>query len=160
MRRLAIWAALALGACQQGSAPENGTAVAEAMQKTPATASEVANALAAQNLPIENVTVLTETTDPNELLGRPNQYTSKVFFYDHRHPQEGDEGNQNTIEVFATADDAKVRHDYVAAVTKGVAIATQYQVLRGPVLVRLDKALLPSEVDGYRAAVEKAVPTQ
>lgn len=128
--------------------------------KSPAltNANEVATALKRAKLPMVDIKELSEVTDDNHLLGRPGQYTSKLFFYDARHPKaaEGDD-RENTIEVFSNAVDAKRRHDYIADITGGVGMLTQYQILRGPVLVRLDKLALPSEAKAYEAALDAAM---
>jgi len=131
---------------------------AEAKTPVPTNANEVATALKRAKLPLVNIKELSEVTDDNHLLGRPGQYTSKLFFYDARHLKggEGDDG-ENTIEVFANPVDAKRRHDYIAAITEGVGMLTQYQILRGPVLVRLDKLVLPTEAKAYEAALDAAM---
>ncbi len=159
--RLVLLGALALlASCQQASEPQN-VATASPTAVTPAPhAIEVAGYFAKAGLAAPNAAVVTEQNDTNQLMGRPNQYTSKVFFYDLRHPKGDADENENTVEVFANAEDAKARQDYAASVTKGVPMATQYQILRGPVLVRFDKALLPSEVDQYRDVLNKSVPAQ
>lgn len=134
-------------ACQsKGEAPEQAT--------KPIDAAGAADALRKAGLPVQSVVVVTEKSDDNQLLGRPGQYTSKVFFYDGRHPKvpDSDEG-ENTIEVFPDDASAKRRRDYIAGVTEGIGMLTQYQYLNGRVLVRLDKVVLPSEAKGYEKAI-------
>lgn len=160
MRTILLATLALLASCQEAKAPENA-ATPSTTAATPAPhAIEVAGYFAKAGLSAPNAAVVTEQNDTNQLMGRPNQYTSKVFFYDLRHPKGDADENENTVEVFANAEDAKARQDYVASVTKGVPMATQYQILRGPVLVRLDKALLPSEVDQYREVLNKSLPAQ
>ena len=156
-----VASAMVLAACnREAGSATNASVLATVEPAAPANAAEVATALVKAGLPVVNVVVLTEAGDTNQLLGRPGQYTSKAFFYDKRHPKaEGDEG-ENTIEVFDSAADAKTRRDYIARVTEGVAFATQYQLLRGKVLVRLDKALLPSESKQYDQALSSIVITE
>ena len=48
------------------------------------TAEEICNELKNNNNNIGKIVVYTEETDSNNLLGRPNQYTSKVNFADNR----------------------------------------------------------------------------
>lgn len=101
--------------------------------------------------------VLTEATDTNKMMGRPNGYTSKAFFVDQRHEGEGMEpAEQNTVEVFPTVEDATRRREYIEGVTKGMPMLTQYIIQTGPVLLRLDKVLTPSEAKEYEAALGKA----
>ncbi len=144
---------LVLGGCgsEQQQTPASPHATASA---APLDAAGVASAFKKAGLPVTSIKVLDEASDDNHLLGRPEQYTSKVFFYDGRHPQQaGSEEGENTIEVFANAADAKTRDDYIAGVTKGVAFAQQYRYLHGRTLVRLDKIMLPSEAKRYEAAL-------
>ena len=127
--------------------------------QTPLTAGDLATAFASAGLKVENLNVLSAETDDNRLLGRPGQYTGKVFFFDARHPRGADPSEgENTIEVFASPEDAKARRDYIDGITKGVAMLAQYQILRGKVLVRFDKVLLPAEVEQYRKVIERLVP--
>lgn len=154
MKKIVALIALALAACD--GKPQSPEPTASAVPEI-RTAKDVVDALAAAGLPVTSVTVLDEKTDSNNLLGRPGQYTSKVMFYDGRHPKAkdgGDEG-ENTVEMFASAEAAKTRRDYIDGVTKGLPFLMQYQVLRGRVLLRLDKVLLPSEEKAYEAALAK-----
>lgn len=145
---------LLLSSCE-GQSPSNTKNLVEAAPVIK-TAADVADRLKAAGLPITDIKILTAETDDNQLLGRPGQYTSKLFFYDNRHSKVADtDQNQNTIEVFETSEAAKIRHDYVESVTQGMAFLAQYQLLQGKILVRLDKALLPAEVEGYKAALGK-----
>lgn len=121
------------------------------------TASELATAFSAAGLKVVDVRAVTEKTDDNQLLGRPGQYTSKVFFFDARHPKSASEGEgENTIELFSSAADAKARHDYIDQVTKGQPLFLQYQLLQGRALVRFDKAAVPSEVEEYRKVLARS----
>lgn len=151
--------ALSIVAACSPQAGKNGSGNAEESKApVPSTAIEVAEALKRAKLPVIKIEQLSEVSDDNHLLGRPGQYTSKLFFYDARHPKsaEDDEG-ENTIEVFSNAVDAKRRHDYIDNIVGGVGMLTQYQILRGPVLVRLDKVVLPSEAKAYENALDAAM---
>lgn len=148
---------LVLASCgKQASSPDAPNSV-----KSPApsisTAKDVTDALQSAGLKLTDISVVTEANDGNNLLGRPHQYTSKVFFFDLRHPKAPDsmDDPENTIEVFDNPEDAKARYDYVDGVTKNVPMLLTYQILNGRVLVRLSKVMLPSEVDAYRKAVAK-----
>ncbi len=118
------------------------------------TAEDIAGRLAAAKLPVRDVVSVTAESDDNHLLGRPGQYTSKVFFYDGRHPKRtGDDEGENTIEAFNNPIDAKRRHDYVDAMTKDMPMLLQYQYLEGNVLLRLHKVLTPAEAKAYQTAL-------
>ncbi|MFJ3717906.1 hypothetical protein [Streptomyces sp. NPDC090057] len=89
---------------------------------------------------------VTAANDPNHLLGRPGQYTSKITFDDTRIPasevsgtDKGDVERGGAIEAFATAADARSRAKYVAAV----------------VLVRVSHYLTPVQAAAYKAAACK-----
>lgn len=138
----------------------DNSAAAAAVAASPKDASQIAASLVSAGLKLQNIKAETAESDDNHLLGRPGQYTSKVFFYDSRHPKPGagnDEG-ENTIEVFANAADAKRRKDYIENVTKDAPFMQQYMVLQGPVLARFDKVLLPAEVEQYKKALAQVVP--
>src|SRR4051812_12404308 len=71
-----------LAACDSGGA---GNSPATALASAPTTESVLA-AFKAANIPIGATVVYSESTDPNKLLGRPNQYVAKVAWYDTRLP--------------------------------------------------------------------------
>lgn len=126
----------------------------------PANARDVLKTFVGAKIGVGAVSDVSAASDDNHLLGRPGQYTSKLFFYDSRHPKpkgDSDEG-ENTIEVFANPADAKTRRDYVEGITHGIPMLLQYQILRGNVLVRLSNVVLPQEADQYKRIVEKSVP--
>ncbi|MFJ6355359.1 hypothetical protein ACIQKB_38610 [Streptomyces sp. NPDC092046] len=102
--------------------------------------------------------VVTEDNDPNHLLGRPNQYTSKITFTDSRIKADDVTGSGpgsvergGAIEVFATAADAQARADYIGKVTKGMPVLVEYDYVSGPVLVRVSRYLTPSQAADYKA---------
>lgn len=104
---------------------------------------------------------VTAATDPNHLLGRPNQYTSKVTFTDSRikaadveGTQEGDVERGGAVEVFATAGDATARAKYIQAVTKSLPALAEYDYVHGTVLVRVSHYLTPEQAAGYKSAAD------
>jgi hypothetical protein len=125
----------------------------------PRDAGDMATALAASGLPIADIQVLTSKTDPNKLLGRPGQYTSKVFFFDSRYPAGANDvlSGENTIEGFATIAEAKRRAAYIIKITSGSPMFAQYVYHRGRFVLRLDKALDPDEATAYDEALAKIV---
>jgi hypothetical protein len=152
---LVVAGALALAACDQSSGTVSNIPE-ETAPAAPMDAGAVATSLKSAGLPIDGINVLTEATDDNKMMGRPGLYTSKVFFVDERHKGEGMEpAEQNTVEVFATEEDATKRREYIQGVTEAMPMFTQYMIQSGPVLVRLDKALTPTEAKEYEAALGK-----
>jgi hypothetical protein len=129
--------------------------------KQPLDAGAVVVALKAKGLPIKNVKVYKASDDPNKLLGRPRQYSSKASFHDARYidDQYADQF-QNTIEVFPTVVLASERKSYIDRVTRGVAFLQQYQFQNGNVLLRLDHELTPDEAKEYHDALKLIIAGQ
>ncbi len=109
----------------------------------------------------------TAANDPNHLLGRPNQYTSKIAFADSQIPakdtelggtkmyETGDVQLGGSVEVFSSPDDAAARTKYVAAVTKSVQAFVEYDYQHGAVVLRLSHLLTPAQAAKYKAALDK-----
>lgn len=87
-----------------------GVTVYTLNKKPDMTAKQLVIKLQESNIPIDNVIVYNEQTDENKLLGRPNQYVSKINFADTRLDQFDDASpNGGTIEVFNNSSDLKRR---------------------------------------------------
>ena len=54
----------------------------------------------------------TNKSDPNHLIGKPNQYTCKVDFYDEDYPGSTDDYSC-TFEIFNNESDASTRKNYL-----------------------------------------------
>lgn len=136
------------------SAPKNGALPAASANSVVAyTPETVIAALKAAGIPIEAEIVYTATTDPNSLLGRPNQYIGKAAWRDARITAEGDPDSAGgTVEIFASTGDRQRRQDYVAEIAK-TPIFAEYAYANGMVLVRVSHKLLPTDADGYARAV-------
>jgi hypothetical protein len=123
----------------------------------PLDAKAVLAKLTAAGLPMSKGSVQDENTDPNNLLGRPNEYTSRACFdVDGADPTADkysvDRGG--VIEVFANASDARARADYIAGVLKAAPmLGSEYHYLAGPVLVRISGKVKPSVAAKFQAAV-------
>lgn len=115
------------------------------------TAEDIIDEFINANIDVDIVIVYDETTDPNNKLGRPNQYTSKASFSDSRLVQETYEGADpvgGTVEVFSNSADCKVRYDYIKAVASG-SFLEQYMYQNKNALLRLDFGLTPSQAAEY-----------
>ena len=117
-------------------------------------ASTIINRMISDGAKIENVRVLNSRTDPNGLLGRPNQYTSKVIFNVVSTDSSNGEG---TIEVFPTRAMAVARRNYVQRVTSSMPSFQQYITLNGSALLRVDFDVIPEEAEVIAAHFLKAV---
>jgi hypothetical protein len=130
-----------------------GSAVSHAEKLN--SAQDLASVLISKGLPIANIEVFTPKTDPNKLMGRPGQYTSKIAFADTRYPESDSDfvGSDNTIEGFASIADAKKRADYVIRVTQSSPMFVQYVYHSGRFVLRLDRSLEPDDAKAYQAAM-------
>lgn len=120
-------------------------------------AAAVVKRLKAAGLPIGTVVVYDATTDPNNLLGRPSQYTSKVAFQDTRldpPTSETDRGvvNGGSVEVFEAVAPMQARATYLQAFAS---LAPEYDYTQGVVLLRLSHMLTPDQAKQYQDALAK-----
>jgi hypothetical protein len=167
-------------ACTGGAG--NGAARAKGVVSEPAPggadAGDLVAALKASGLPIAEVKAYTADDDPEHLLGRPGQYTSKADFRDTRvdgptigtspcdpippnappgskpacHPTPFPEvAYGGSIEMFASAGDAKHRYD--EATTTGLSDFEEHDYLAGKVLLRLSDGLTPTQTTQYEDKV-------
>ncbi|GGM65382.1 hypothetical protein GCM10012275_39880 [Longimycelium tulufanense] len=161
---LAVLAAAVLGGCSGSaeSTPARGDSTSAAVTDKPAkqrTAEKIANALTAEVATAKVTKVYTAQDDPNKLLGRPNGYQSKVAFADSRVPESEVEGTKpdavergGSVEVFADAESAKKRADYIQNIAKNMPAAGEYDYVAGPVLVRVSRVLPPDQAKEYETA--------
>lgn len=130
------------------------------MVVAPADASAAAEALRASNPNVTAVTVYDETNDPNNLIGRPGQYTSAAQLTDAR--AAGGEGIDAglVIEVFATPQEAQARSTYIqdTLADLGPAFGTEWHHMQGTHLLRVSGTLVPSANDEYAAAWNALFP--
>lgn len=120
------------------------------------TAAEVVAELEDAGLPIEAVTVYDETTDPNELLGRPGQYTAKAAFRDGRLPDDLDptELVVGDVETFDNRDALGNRADYLEGFADNAFLGGWYQYLAGHAILRVTFDLPPDQAAEYETALE------
>ena len=122
-----------------------------ALNKKPAmTAEQVVSELQRGSLPIDGVIVYDSNTDENKLLGRPNQYISKVNFADTRLEQfDPASPNGGTIEVFNSASDLNRRKAHNEMIMKQYPIFTEYLFVHDKYIMRLSKELSPEQAKEY-----------
>ena len=107
----------------------------------------IRRALEASGQPVSNVRIFTAETDPNRLLGRPDQYTAKVDWTDQRASGVG------TIEVFPNAASLQARQQYAEQVSKTDGALAQH-IVANPgrlALMRLPHDLTPEQAAAYEA---------
>jgi hypothetical protein len=129
-------------------------------------AKTLAQALTAKIPTMKLTKVYTERSDPNNLMGRPGGYTSKIAFSDSRVSTSDTAGTEadalergGSIEVYATRTQAKKRSDYIQAILSGGGIlGTEYDYLSGGMLVRVNGTLIPKDAKTYQRALQEIAP--
>lgn len=151
---------LSLAACSSSAtdnpAPTTSADAKASAPAVPATASTAFQAIGSHVSTAKLTTTVTASNDPNHLLGRPHQYTSKVTFSDSRIDaddvsglRKGDVLRGGAVEVFATAEDATARAAYIQEVTKSMPALAEYDFVHGAVLVRVSHYLTPKQAAEY-----------
>ena len=115
------------------------------------TAEQVVTKMQEAGLPIDGVIVYDEKTDKNKLLGRPNQYTSKVNFADIRLEQtDPDNPNGGTIEVFEKSSDLEKRKKHNEMVMEQYPVFTEYLFVHDNYIIRLSYDLTKDQAEEYK----------
>ena len=115
------------------------------------TAEQIATKMQEAGLPIDNVIVYNENTDRNKLLGRPNQYTSKINFADSRLEQTDPENpNGGPIEVFNNSSDLGKRKKHNEMVMEQYPVFTEYLFVRDNYIIRLSYDLTKDQAEEYK----------
>ncbi|TDD88369.1 hypothetical protein [Actinomadura rubrisoli] len=149
-------------AAASGAAPPSAS-VSKASR--PLTARQVMAALKAAGAPIGKVTVYTAENDPNGKLGRPGQYTSKAASVDRRVPASKVVGAEPGavdfgcgVEVFPDEASARARSEFIQQAQKSLQgmAGSEYDYLRGGVLLRVTGHLTPRQAAVYQRALNKA----
>lgn len=178
MRQL-LCGVLILSACSSGSSTDTSTGSELSVSSTTTTptsgstlgvttstaapievtAEAVVLMLAAEGLPVEDYVAYTESSDPNELMGRPGGYTSKVNFHDARLEADPEFSldSGGSVEVFEDLAGAAARFEYVDAITSGGGLFAEYHWLVGTVFLRASKSLSPDEASGYEEGLPRVL---
>lgn len=162
IRRFALsvlFALTTLGTAACGNSPTS-PAEGRAAATAPKTADDVTQQLGRKITGLKLVKAYTAADDPNHMLGRPNGYTSKTAFADSRVPADQVEGlasdaveRGGSVEVYPDEAGAKARMDYIQTIGKSLPMASEYDYLAGPVLVRVSRILTPDQAKEYEAAL-------
>jgi hypothetical protein len=99
-------------------------------------------------LPVTAVQVLTASSDPDRLLGKPNGYPGKIAFQDPRI-----DNAHGFVELFADEKSLKTRLLYLQAQEKAGAIGPVAAGMPRKAIFRLPKGLSPAQRQTYRAAL-------
>lgn len=131
-----------------------GTGGARA-EPAPLTAAAVLDAFAARGLPIGETTRYTAETDPNKLMGRPGGYEDKATWRDTRlsDPLLAGVEAGGSVEVYADAEGATRRAEYVATIARSSPLFAEYTYAHGRIVLRLSRQLTPDQAEQYSAAL-------
>lgn len=120
------------------------------------TASDVLTYLQEKCSNIGDYVEYTEETDTNQLLGRPNQYTSKINVADTRVEQtDSDDPIGFSIEVFSNSEDALARQEYIGSIIEKMPMMAEYDYINDYILIRVNKSLTPSQAEEYENALKE-----
>lgn len=101
--------------------------------------------------------IYTEETDPNELLGRPNNYIGKADFSDTRCEQWSEDNLAGgTFEYFSNEADCDSRYEYLLKLSDpslGALGVNQYIYKYSTVILRVDFELTSTQAEEYRDAL-------
>jgi hypothetical protein len=120
-------------------------------------AADVVNAFKKDSLPIGDQLVYTVENDPDKLMGRPGQYTSKVNFVDttEQENMKVEILHGGTVEVFDNNVDAKNRFNYISKIAKSSPVFDEYDFVQGKILLRLSKNLPSNHAKKYEDTLKK-----
>jgi hypothetical protein len=136
---------MSTSAALRSSASATPTAIVNQQAASKASVCEPAEAIA-RRMGVKSLTVYTAVTDPNHLLGRQGEYTSKVEW------TVGDE--DSGIEVFGGASDARLRYIYLRAFRPPLGDGYDY-LYRGAIL-RLASIYTPAQASALKASFERS----
>lgn len=153
-----IGAAVVLSACGSSEAPPSApnapaSAAAAASAALPATSPAASPSvicgpadMVVRRMGIKNITAYTAVTDPNHLLGRQGEYTSKVEW--------STDEEASGIEAFSNAADAQLRYAYLRAFRPP--IGDGYDYLYRAAILRLASIYTPAQAAALHKGFEKA----
>ena len=120
-------------------------------------AADVVNAFKKDGLPIGDQLVYTVENDPDKLMGRPGQYTSKVNFVDttEQENMKVEILHGGSVEMFDNNDDAKNRFNYISKIAKSSPVFDEYDYVQGKILLRLSKNLPSNHAKKYEDTLKK-----
>jgi hypothetical protein len=120
----------------------------------PADATAVAAQVKAGVSSVAKIVTITEGNDGNNLIGRPNGYTSAAVLYEKSVTCTSPGASCGaTVEMWPTTADASRRAAYLQAIFKATPmLGTEWDYLKGSALLRVDGNVKPSLAKTYNAA--------
>ncbi|WP_156479385.1 hypothetical protein [Gordonia sp. QH-12] len=98
---------------------------------------------------------LTEDNDANNLLGRPNGYSQATVIVDKRAECDDSPGVDcgAVVELWPSEEAANKRKDYIQSIlTDSPMLGSEYDTVRGPMILRVSGDLKPSQAKVYEQA--------
>ena len=96
-----------------------------------------------------------KNNDPNNLLGRPNQYNQKINFEVKTIEQsEEDEPKGGSIEVFNSEKDANSRKEYIESIGESMSFLAEYDYVNRNVLLRMDYEVGEDDYNKYKEILD------
>lgn len=103
---------------------------------------------------VKETLTYSEETDPNELLGKPNNYIGKIDFEDDRCEQLVENHLEGgTIEYFSNEEDCDARYEYLEKLNNakmGAFGLNQYMYKYPTLILRVSYDLTPTEAEQYK----------
>lgn len=119
------------------------------------TTAGVADEMKAAIPQVTKIVEINQTNDSNHLLGRPNGYNAATVLIDSRGACAGAPGVDcgATIEQWGSDADAISRKNYIQRIlTASPALGSEYDYLKGPMLLRVTGRLTPAQAGAYNQA--------
>ncbi len=150
------------GGDPSGAAPPAGPTSTSQPPAAGVSDQSLLDAFQSAGLPMDDIVIYTAATDPNHLLGRPDQYTAKASWHDTRlpspaNPAAPEVSDGGGIEIFADHAAAQARADYIQNIGKNIPFLAEYDYVHGQVVLRLSKSLTPDQAAAYDQVFE-AIP--
>lgn len=129
---------------KEGETTTVSTTMATPKEKADMKSEEVLKAMKSKGVKIGEVVTYTESTDPNNLLGRPGGYVSKSNFELEGDEKISGEDPSNTLEVYPKEEEAISRKKYIEEIGKASPMFLQYIYQSGKYVLRLEKKNTPT----------------
>jgi hypothetical protein len=146
-----------LAGCSSGSENSGNTHTSAPAWRD---ATEVAQRLVEQGMPVTDIATTTEDNDPNDLLGRQGGYVSRATFA--LPGVEGGDDEQDarrggSVEVWPTEEAAIARWEYLRGFQSSPLLGDGYDYVFGPTVLRLAREVKPSVAERFEVALRPAV---
>lgn len=104
-----------------------------------------------KNLPVDNLIIYNENSDPNNLMNKSGQYISKGSFAITTITQlSKNDPVGGTIEIFKTKEDAKKRKEYIDSIGNSMPILSETSmIIYDVVLIRINRQITNTEAQKY-----------